>query len=331
MILEIDEDGKDVALITEQPTEIGEVAGFSMIEVGRSSVQAWECDVVGHLNSQYYIERASDAATVLFTLIGLGPKELASQQLRIEPVEEHMRFLSELHSWRSYSVKGGFYTARADHIGIYCELIADIGSRVSAGITTSYRLRHLISGDILPLTEAQTAAAQHYRVEIPPHGAPRGIAVAAPILDADLARAEALAMRMVAIGVVKPAECDRHGFLLPRFFTNHFINGITALQQPDTPFADGLTVPGGAAVENRLVYRRWPRAGDALVIRSAITAAEERRYNWVHWMFDLESGELLASNEAVAICIDLDSRKSMPLPDHFRQDLLARINGEVRL
>lgn len=302
-----------------------------MIELGRSSVQAWECDVVGHLNSQYYVERAEEAAVALMARLGLPPRKLAERGLRLEATDQHMRFLAELRSWQSYSVRAGVYAVHDHGIGIYCELVADIGTRVAAAVRTEYRLRNISTGLASPLDDSTAAAAGRLAIALPRYAMARGMTLKAPIDTADFAQADRHRMRMVATGVVKYCECDQHNLMLPRFFTGHFINGITALQRPDTPFPGGMEVPGGAAVENRIIYRGWPRTGDALVIRSAITAVGDRSYNWVHWMFDLESGALLASNEAVAICVDLESRKSIPLPDHFGKDLRARANPEVRI
>ncbi len=302
-----------------------------MIEVGRSSVQTWECDVVGHLNSQFYVERATEGATILLSKAGLGPRLMATRSQRLEPVDQHMRFLSEIKSWQSYSVIAGSFETGSEEIGIYCELIADEGSRVAAAISTSYRLCDLHSGRPVSSPDAILEKLAAIKAVIPDHGLPRGIAADDPVADADMALADALGMRTVAMAVVKPSECDHCGLLLPRFFTAHFINGITALQRPDTPYPDGFGAIGGAAVENRVVYRRWPRAGDALVIRSAITFVDARRYNWVHWMFNLETGELLASNEAVAICIDMDRRMHIPPPPHFHADLAGRANPNVRI
>jgi acyl-CoA thioester hydrolase len=38
----------------------------------------------------------------------------------------------------------------------------------------------------------------------------------------------------------------------------------------------------------------------------------------VHWVLNDETGEALATAEAVAVAMDLDARKAIPIPDALR-------------
>ena len=44
-----------------------------LVELGRGSVQTWECDAMGHLNVQYYMTRAQDAMAELLFRCGVSP------------------------------------------------------------------------------------------------------------------------------------------------------------------------------------------------------------------------------------------------------------------
>jgi acyl-CoA thioester hydrolase len=78
---------------------------------------------------------------------------------------------------------------------------------------------------------------------------------------------------------------------------------------------------GGAALEYRFVYRRYPRMGDILTLRSGLKNVGPKTYTWCHWLFDLETGEAVATAEAVAIALDLTTRKAIPIPEEMRTNL----------
>jgi len=62
-----------------------------MIEVARSSVQTWECDQMGHMNVQFYVARASDAAFYLRHALGLSPSRVRAEGRAMIALEEHIR------------------------------------------------------------------------------------------------------------------------------------------------------------------------------------------------------------------------------------------------
>ncbi len=138
-------------------------------------------------------------------------------------------------------------------------------------------------------------------------------------------------MDMIATyqGVVHNFECDAHGHLQPRFFMGRFsdsIPNLLVLTSGRNRGEPGST--GGAALEYRLVYRKFPHSGDVLCIRSGLKSIAEKTYVWTHWMFDAETGDCVATSEAVAVAMDLETRKAIAIPPDLRTRLEAlRING----
>jgi acyl-CoA thioester hydrolase len=78
---------------------------------------------------------------------------------------------------------------------------------------------------------------------------------------------------------------------------------------------------GGAVLEYRLAYRRWPRAGDRFVIRSARGFQKEKTHSFVHWLIDPVSGEAWCTTEAVAVVLNLATRKIMPATAELQASL----------
>ena len=165
--------------------------------------------------------------------------------------------------------------------------------------------------------------AMHNPVEIPPHGQPRGLTLHPPREPAPtLAEAGELGMIATYQGVVRPSECDSHGEMLPRYFMARVSDAIPNLlvQTSGRNRGDGGNT-GGAALEYRFLYRQRPRAGDVVAVRSGLRAIGAKTYIWAHWLFDVETGQAIATSEAVAVAMDMTTRKAIALPDELRARL----------
>ena len=57
----------------------------------------------------------------------------------------------------------------------------------------------------------------------------------------------------------------------------------------------------------------WPRAGDRVVIRSGLAGVDGPAQRLIHWMLDPNTGRPWGVSEAVAITLDLDARKIVPI------------------
>lgn len=291
-----------------------------MIELARSSVQTWECDQMGHMNVQFYVEKAGDALAALGAKIGLGPKALAKKGLVLEPADQHVRFLRELHPGTPYVLRGGAVRADAMTLTVYAELLQTAGGAVAAAFRTTARLRDAKDDAAAGFEDGVRAMAMHAPVEIPAHGEPRGLALAAPREPAPtLCEAARLKLIPTYEGVVRPWECDARGEMQPRFFMARVSDAIPNLLVQTSGRNRGEGGPvGGAALEYRFIYRRRPRPGDVICVRSGLRSLGSKTYVWAHWLFDVETGEAVATAEAVAVAMDLTTRKAIALPGELR-------------
>ena len=293
-----------------------------MIELARSSVQTWECDTMGHMNVQFYVERCSDALAAFGAKMGLGPKALARSKHRFEPVDQHMRFLKELRPGTPYYLRGGAVQADIMTLTTYCELVQTSNNEPAATFRSVSRLVQL--GDHEPdgFEDGARAMAMHNKVEIPPHAAPRGLTLDAPRKAPTLAETEKLNMVATYQGAVHARECDAQGYLQPRSFMARLsdsIPNLLVLTSGRNRGEPGST--GGAALEYRFIYRKFPRVGDLLCIRSGLRSIAEKTYVWAHWIFDAETGECVGTAEAVAVAMDLTTRKAIAIPPELRERL----------
>jgi acyl-CoA thioester hydrolase len=293
-----------------------------MIELARSSVQTWECDQMGHMNVQFYVEKAGDALASLAATFGLGPKRLAATRQILEPMDQHIRFLRELRPGTPYFLRGGVVAADTLALTSYCELVQTANDEVAATIRTVSQLRNAQTGSIHGFDDGMRAMALHHKVEVPAHGAPRGLTLSAARPTPTLAEADALKLIPTFQGIARAQECDVNGTLQPRFFMARVSDAIPNLIVQTSGRNRGEPgSTGGAALEYRFVYRAFPRADTLIAIRSGLKSVAEKTYAWVHWLFDVETGEAFATAEAVAVAMDMQTRKAIAIPPDMRARL----------
>lgn len=68
------------------------------MESYRGQVLTRECDLLGHMNIQYYGSRISVAMCNMFYVIGLDPEDLKNGKRGLAVVQQDSRYVTELHA-----------------------------------------------------------------------------------------------------------------------------------------------------------------------------------------------------------------------------------------
>ena len=66
-----------------------------MITVYRNSVQSWEIDQMGHMNVQFYFEKALQGCVVLWNKLGINEQPIELGNTYLSLARAHIRFLKE--------------------------------------------------------------------------------------------------------------------------------------------------------------------------------------------------------------------------------------------
>ena len=119
-----------------------------------------------------------------------------------------------------------------------------------------------------------------------------------------------------ARGTVHAWQCDHMGHANLRAYGEFFEQalwhvfyriGIT----PSVLRGDTIRMAG---VEQSITYMKEPLPGDLVAVKSKLVEIRERSLKMVHEMQHIESGELCATCELTAVCIDAQTRKPRPFP-----------------
>jgi len=296
------------------------------IEVHRGSVQTWECDQMGHMNVQFYVQKAEEAQDALALALGLGPSERRLHGHGLVTVEHHIRYHRELRAGAPFALTARVIEVR-EHSLRACDEMTNIASgEIAATIVADGAFMDLATRKHRALPLAVREAALSMKADLPEAARPRGLTLAAPRSEAHRSHAEDMGMIRTYTGSVAARECDAYGYLEARGYLGRISDALPTLLAATAGHdrSSGSRI-GGAALEYRLVYRKAVQAGDVLGIWSGLKSIGAKAYVWGHWIVDLETGDAVVTSEAVAIALDLVERRAVPLPDALRETLEARI------
>ena len=306
------------------------MSGYGGVEVWRGGVNTWECDEMGHLNVRFYVARAMEGLVGLASALGLSGAFRPHSPATLIVRDHHVRFLREARSRAPLHMVAGVIDIDETEARFLQLLIHSNTGELAASFQT--RVVHATSRDERPFpwSPATRRLAESVRVEIPDRARPRSLGLAPSIGAATLGDAERMGLIRLGGGAISATDCDVFGRMRPEIFIGRVSDGVPALGSAlraadDTPPADRPSGVGGAVLEYRVAYLAWPRAGDRFDIRSGLAAVGDRTQNLVHWMLDPETGRAWGTAEAVAISLDLDARKIIPISPEDQARLRARI------
>ncbi|RFA36141.1 thioesterase family protein [Alkalilimnicola ehrlichii] len=144
------------------------------IEIYRGSVQAWEVDQMGHMNVQFYMEKADVGLQVFAHRLGLGPEFVRREGARLTARTCHVRFLREQHPGAPVRITGGTLSATRDRLQLLQEMTNPATDDVAATFVMEVELCDIATGKPRPIPDAALQAAASVEVELPAHAARAG-------------------------------------------------------------------------------------------------------------------------------------------------------------
>lgn len=124
-------------------------------------------------------------------------------------------------------------------------------------------------------------------------------------------------MEVTYRGTVYPWHCDHMGHMNVMWYVGKFDEATWQLFTRIGITADYMRTSGRgmAAADQRISYRREVRAGDVLLVRSAILEVRSKVIRFCHQMEDVATGEAVAVTVLTAVHIDTGKRRSCELPE----------------
>lgn len=130
---------------------------------------------------------------------------------------------------------------------------------------------------------------------------------------------------------VTPEQCDHLGHMNVQYYTAAVWAGAVTLMtrmglSPEQSAQRGMAL---AAVHMESDYARELRAGDEIVLESAVTGIGQKSVHVAHRLRHAASGEQAMQTRVTTVMLDLATRRSIALPDDIRvaAEALATGNG----
>ena len=298
------------------------------VEIWRGGVNTWDCDEMGHMNVRHYIVRAMEGLAGLAAELGLPHAFTPYANATLLVKEHHVRFLREAHAGATLHMLGGVIEISETEARLLQLLVHSATGELAATFQTTVVHATPREGEVFPWPKTTRERAKALMVEVPEKARSRSIALDPFAPTASLERADALGLKRIGLGALSPTECDVFGRMRAEQFIGRVSDGIGSFIGP---FRDVIvdhadhkpTRFGGAVLEYRLAYLRWPRAGDRVELRSGLMGSDARTMRMAHWMVDPATGLPWGTSEAVAITFDLDARKAVPITPAAQEGLKA--------
>ncbi len=288
---------------------------------GRSPVQPWECDRMGHLNVQFYLSRFAEAEKQLLLALGYGPKRRRADGVAVRPLRHRIQFKRENHEGAVITLRSGVRAVAGDRIELYHELFDTETGSLSATAEATIALDRLDDGGFLPLPANVAAAAERLAAQFqgPPPLKPAGSppAPAAPVEG----------MYESCRGSVDRWEAEETGRMATRFYMARFSEAAGNMLAGGDLSRERMAEEGigSAALDYTIDYLRPLRVGDAYYNRTGMLELRDKTWRFCHVLMDSYTHQPVARAEVVAVLFDLKARKSITMPDFVRQAFARRL------
>lgn len=267
------------------------------VETHRGFVNTWQCDENDHMNVQFYLKNFAEAAEI-FALRHKMERIPASR-----PKVRHVRYLHELRNASSIAIKSAFISD-----GEYQGHIIHLLENVSENVVSASSLDTCDNPPAgLPSVESKDIAFAL------PRGIPAGF-LPEQALETLISENKAI---ISYFGIIQPAQCNADGEMLAQQYISHLSDGAPHIWSHvgvTTEFLDQHNY-GRVAIEMKLSIIEPVRVGAAIEIVSFCHGMSEKIFTMRHQMRDLETGKAYATAQVINLIMDLEKRKSVPVPD----------------
>lgn len=272
---------------------------------------------MGHMNVQHHMTKAVEAAGWLQHRIGLAPAVAGRERSGLVPAEDYLRFHREVRAGDILVAHGAVLEVGEAGLRYALELIDAATEEVCVTSHVTATHASMDSGEPIAWSPAERQGAVALTRDWSGDTAPR-----TPLPDPALARrADIDADRRDGFvdtyrGLVHAWECDRFGLLTASGVMARFSYAVwhvgAAVGVGPAFYRDGNVTAG---LYYHLRYHHQVHVGDALTMVSALVEHSDRRHRFLHKLYDVTTGALVASDDTMGINIDPKTRRPIPWPD----------------
>jgi acyl-CoA thioester hydrolase len=283
---------------------------------------------MGHMNVRFYVARAIEGLAGFAAELGLSAAFSRRAASTFLVKDQHIRFLREAAAPAALHMTAGVLEVTDTEVRVLQLLVHSMSGELAAAFQTVVAHVTVNERRPFPWSARSRDVLEALRVEVPPRAQPRSLSLTEGAGDGSIETANSLGLIRIANGTVGFQDCDVFGRMRPEVFVGRVSDGVPALRSQlyaDAADEAGDKRIGGAVLEYRIAYLRWPEAGSRLDVRSGLADVDDTTQRLVHWILDPATGRPWGSVTAVVADFDLDARTIVPLSAQRR----SRLEGQV--
>ena len=273
----------------------------------------WEVDHNDHLTVAYYFARLGDAAAGLLDALGLGTADAPRHGRACVTDDCYVHYRHELRVGDLMHIDSGVIGLEADGLVLGHKVFDSATGELCT--TVEHRLRQ-VDADAEPQPGVALSPVARQAAES------RKIVWDGPKRERRPRPGGLEGFRDSARDSVKPWEGSAAGQLGLQFYIHRFsaANGHAIAAFGMTPHYMRTERRGFSTFEFQFSLADGAlRSGDPVRVRSALLHVGSSSMRLLHVMTNERSGERVASLEQLGVHLDMDARKSTPLPDSLRE------------
>lgn len=301
--------------------------------LNESVVEESEIDSLGHMNVRYYLLRAAQANERVFKEAGLNEQLSPTQFFR--KVDTYTQFRKEQFAGAKLQTYGGLVnsegTVGLDGLRSYFEIRNPDTDALAATFIITTQIIDATSQQASPVPTISAEANSKYVVNIPKHGMPRSLSLQVPS-PVTLEKLESVVSDDPTPGMgsgrrtakVLAEDCDSNGRLREDLDLMYVMfrpqpgEDLENFGPPLMRDAQGRRF-SWAMLETRSVVLDRPMEGDEIISVGADVAQGDKWRQSRRWMFVQKTGLLLGISDTLGICIDLDARRAISMPEDIKE------------
>ena len=273
---------------------------------------------MGHMNVQFYFEKALQGCVVLWNKLGINGQAVELGNTDLSLARAHIRFLKEQKPGAPFFLKAGIVEFGDTEVKLYLEMIETITQQPVAAFNFQFLWT------IKPSVEVKqnfSKVFEDLKVDIPSYGQKRGLSLEKePLLSLSQASQKNMIDSFEAVILLR--QCDNRSKIKPSAYMG-IVSDSTPhlLAYTGTIDENGMTNIGSAALEYKFDFFEYVPLGAHLKTKSGVQSLSNKTFVWQHWIFNVETGNPVALASAVAVTMDLEARKSIPIPPEMSEAL----------
>jgi acyl-CoA thioester hydrolase len=284
-----------------------------MLETGRRFINTWECDENDHLNVQFYFAHFQEAEPHFWIDSGIAA---AGSPPRI--VTRHVRYHREMRVGDMTVIRSALARDDAGQAFLLHRMEDPNGTLMATSLN---RLD-------TPFEPLRNAAPGAPAAELDADCTPRSV-TSEPDRGARRQELEEAGYLPTYRGQVMPRDCDETGNTTTRMHIASLSDSaghIWLYAGMDQNWLEARNL-GRVAVEQKLTPLAPLKAGDPVLVLSAVTDYRAKTITMHNYIINVSSGEAAMVAQITALAIDQKSRKAVAWPDEVVEQI-ARLKRD---